>query len=58
MNTRSKDRFDYKVFDETGIKVLISGVENLNIKMDTKEVVDELKIIGDIKHWVNMFSTT
>ena len=56
MNTRAKDRIDYKVLHETGRKVLLVGSGNLNNKMDpSQDVLDELKVTEDIKHTLDIY---
>ena len=44
MSPRSRNTLDYKIFNETGKKVCKAGGENSNPNMDTKLIVDELKI--------------
>lgn len=53
MNTRSQSRFDYKIFHETGDKVLNKGEKDY--KMGTQEQVDELKLREDIKHALRVY---
>ena len=55
MITRRIDRFDYKIFHETGEKVLLPGRENSNLKMAEKEAVESLKIEGDINHSLSIY---
>ena len=47
MNTRSKDRFDYKIYHESGVKVPVASGKT----MDPNQVpLEELKIVDDLDH--------
>ena len=53
MITRSKDRFDYKVYHETGSKVSLGGGET---GMDPAQVmIRELQIVGVIHHSLALY---
>ena len=62
MNTRKKDRLDYKIFHETGRKVVILREKmSSESKMDNSpapdpEVMSEMKIRGDIKHALEIYA--
>ena len=50
MISRKKDRIDYKVYHETGKKVLVEG-KGTGSKMSSAQIeIEELKIVEDISH--------
>ena len=56
MFTRNKDRIDYKIFHETGRKVVISGGKISKNKMATDEKIVEMKIVADIKYTLGVYT--
>ena len=56
MNTRKKDRLDYKILQETGRKVVIPRRENVVMKMVEQEVLEQLKIVEDVSHSLNVYA--
>ena len=53
MNTRKKDRFDYKVYHESGVKAPVASGKT----MDPNQVpLEELKIVDDLDHNLALYS--